>query len=265
MRRRAGFTLIELVVVVAIMAGVLALAAPKLLPVLMYSTHEGAARRLANYGTAAMAEAALQRKTLIFKFDFEKQEYWLEQLPEPPVSENEEERKKQEAKEAGVPEDDTKLEEMAQAEVAKELPTNGKRTEAGSKVLDQQAKRMLEKSRERERRVLGAQADRVKQDEKMLPESQQERNRKKKEDEDAKPEEVKSLLLSRQKLPEEVQLVLVELGGEEAKKGAGEFEITPTGIELEAKFYLMNTEGRTFVVTWDPVTNSTRFKEDAAS
>lgn len=265
MRRRAGFTLIELVVVVAIMAGVLALAAPRLLPVLMFSTHEGAARRLANYGTAAMAEAALQRKTLIFKFDFEKQEYWLEQLPAPPLNESEEERRKQDAKEAGVPEDDGELEKMAQAEVTKELPQSGKRTEAGTKVLDQQAKRMMEKSRERERRVLGARADRVKQDDKVLPKSQQEQNRKDNEGkEDAKPEEVRSILLARMKLPEEVQLVLVELGGEEAKKGIGEFEITPTGIELEAKFYLMNTEGRTFVVTWDPVTNSTSFKEDAA-
>lgn len=263
MQRRAGFTLIELVVVVAIMAGVLALAAPKLLPVLLYSTHEGAARRLANYGTAAIAEAALRRETLIFKFDFAEQAYWIERLPEPP-DEDEEREKKEEAEVAGVPADDAELERMAQEEAAKELPQSGKRTEAGSKVLDEQAKRMLEKSRKRERKLLGARADRVKQDDKMLPASQQEKNQRTKPgDEEAEPEEVSSILLARITLPEEVELVLVEIGGEEVKKGSGELEITPAGIELEAKFYLMNTEGRTFVVTWDPVTGGTSFQEDA--
>lgn len=264
MQRRAGFTLIELVVVVAIMATVLALAAPKLLPVLIYSTHEGAARRLANYGTAAMAESALRRETLIFKFDFAEQAYWLERLPDPP-DEDEDDRKKQEAKEAGVPEDDAELERMAQEEIGKELPQSGKRTEEGSKVLDEQAKRMMESSRKRERKLLGARADRVKQDEKVLPASQREdATTFGKTEEEVEPEEVESLLLGRMKLPEEVELVLVELGGEEVDKGVGEFEITPAGIEIEAKFFLMNTEGRTFVVTWDPVTSSTSFKEDAA-
>jgi len=262
-QRRAGFTLIELVVVVAIMATVLALAAPKLLPVLMYSTHEGAARRLANYGTAAMAEAALQGETLIFKFDFDEQAYWIERLPEPP-NEDEEREKEDAAQDAGVPADDAELERLAREEMSKELPQSGKRTEAGSKVLDEQAKRMLDKSRKRDRKLLGARADRVKQDEEVLPASQQEKNKRKAPgEEDAEPEEVRSMLLARTRLPEEVQLVLVEIGGEEAKKGAGEFEITPAGIELEAKFFLMNTEGRTFVVTWDPVTGSTSFKEDS--
>ncbi len=263
MQRRAGFTLIELVVVVAIMATVLALAAPKLLPVLMYSTHEGAARRLANYGEAAMAEAALQRETLIFKFDFDEQTYWLERIPEPP-DEDEEDAKNQEAKNAGVPEDDAELERMAQEEIARELPQSGTRTDAGSKVLDEQARRMMDNARKHERKLLGARADRVKQDEKILPASQREDAASfGRVDEELEPEEVKSLLLARTKLPEEVQLVLVELGGEEVKKGAGEFEITPAGIEIEAKFYLMNTDGQTFVVTWDPVTGDTSFKEDA--
>jgi prepilin-type N-terminal cleavage/methylation domain-containing protein len=263
-KRRAGFTLIELVVVVAIMAAVLGLAAPKLLPVLMYSTHEGAARRLANYGTAAIAEAALQRETLVFKFDFDAQQYWVEKLPEP-LDEEELEQKREDAEDARLPEDDEELERMARDEMGKELPQSGKRSEAGSKVLDEQAKRMMEKSRKRDRKLLGARADRVKQDDEVLPDSQREDNQRSDDSGDEeKPKESRSLLLSRMTLPEEVQLVLVDIGGEEIKKGMVELEITPAGLDVEVKFYLMNTEGRTFVVTWDPATGSTGFKEDGA-
>ena len=172
--RRGGFTLIELLVVIAIMAGVIAMAAPRLLPVLLYSTHEGAARRLTNYGTAAIAEAALRHEKLTFKFDFATQEYWVDSLPkasdeqDPSNTAFGDTTKDKD----GFPKDDAALEQMAAAELVKQNPS-GKRTEAGSKLLDEQARRMYVASWKRQRSVIGARADHVKQDERVLPRSQQ--------------------------------------------------------------------------------------------
>jgi len=264
--RRNGFTLIELMVVIAIMAGVIAMAAPRLLPVLLYSTHEGAARRLANYGTAAVAEAAFDKEKLTFKFDFETQEYWLERMPEPPVDEKEAARNTQledESKDRkGLPKDDAELERMAQTELARELPEGGKRSPEALKVLDEQSQRMMVASNKRARSVIGAQASRVKQDEKALPRSQREGQ--KKEDPARKkiePEEIKGPLLGRNRLPEEITLVMASIGEKEISKDVFEVEIPPTGLEVETKFWLMNGEGKTFVVTWDPATGQTRLAE----
>ena len=266
--RRNGFTLIELLVVIAIMAGVIALATPRLLPALLYSTHEGAARHLANYGTAAIAEAAFDKEKLSFKFDFKTQEYWLERMPEPPADDEEAAKNTQfgdETKDkSGLPKDDAELEKMAQAELDRKLPEGGKRSDESVKVLDEQSRRMMEASNKRARNTLGAQASRVKQDEKALPPSQRE-NRKKVNpvQEKLKPEEVAGPLLGRSRLPEEITLVLASIGGKETSKDVVEVEIPPTGLEVETKFWLMNAEGKTFVVTWDPSTGRTRYEEGA--
>jgi prepilin-type N-terminal cleavage/methylation domain-containing protein len=264
--RRGGFTLIELLVVIAIMAGVIAMAAPRLLPALLYSTHEGAARRLANYGAAAIAEAALGGATLTFKFDFKTQEYWVETIPEPPAEEDvldtafgDETKDKN-----GFPKDDAEFQRIAQEELGKEV-RGGKRPEAGLKVLDEQARRMAGASAKRARGVLGARAARVKQDENALPRSQQKESMELSTlEKKTEPVEVRGTLLGRTRLPEEVTLVLASVGGQDMDKGVAEVEITPAGLEVEAKFWLMNTEGRAFVVTWDPTTGQTGFAQDAS-
>ncbi len=266
--RRSGFTLIEMLVVIAIMAGVIAMAAPRLLPVLLYSTHEGAAQHLANYGTAAIAEAGFEKEALTFKFDFETQEYWVERMPEPPEDEDEEESlygDKTKDK-SGLPEDDEELKQMADKELEREVPQGGKRSEDSLKVLDEQAKRMMEASNKRTRNLIGAQAKRIKHDEKALPSSQREKNRRKVSpaEEKLEPVELEGPLLGRNRLPEEITLVLASIGEKEIDEDVVEIEISPSGLDVEAKFWLMNQEGRTFVVTWDPTTGQTRFEQDTA-
>jgi len=267
--RRAGFTLIELLVVIAIMAGVIAMASPRLLPVLIHSTHEGAARHLANYGTAAIAQAAFDKEALTFRFDFDTQEYWLERIPEPPEDEEDEAKNTKygdDTKEKNnLPKDNAELEAMAQKELEREVPQGGKRSEDGVKVLDEQSKRMLDASNKRARRYTGAQAARVKQDEDALPPSQRERS--KKVDPAAKkmePKEIHTDLLGRTRLPEEITLVLASVGGQEFDEKIVEVELTPAGLDVEAKFWLMNAEGDTFVVTWDPATGQTRVDEESS-
>ena len=80
---RRGFTLIELMVVISLMAMIAAISLPYFLPVLLYSTHEGAARHLANYGRSAIAHTTLEKETITVMIDLDNQEYWSEGLRQP--------------------------------------------------------------------------------------------------------------------------------------------------------------------------------------
>ena len=70
-RNRHGFTLIELMVVMVIVAMIAAVSMPYFFPVLIYSTHEGAARHLANYGRSAIAHTTLDKETISVIIDLD--------------------------------------------------------------------------------------------------------------------------------------------------------------------------------------------------
>ena len=76
-----GFTLVELAVVVGIVALLLAVAIPQLVPSILFSTLEGSARHLAGYGRAAMAHAVITHERLTIRIeltpeDGAPQQYW---------------------------------------------------------------------------------------------------------------------------------------------------------------------------------------------
>ena len=68
---RGGFTLIELAVVIVIVAAVAAVAFPRLIPILAYSELEGSARHAAQFGRAALGEAAMLSKELTIRIDLD--------------------------------------------------------------------------------------------------------------------------------------------------------------------------------------------------
>jgi len=73
----AGFTLIELAVVIFLIAMVMAIATPQLLPIISFSELEGQARRIANYGRSATERAMFMRERHVVRFERESGEYYL--------------------------------------------------------------------------------------------------------------------------------------------------------------------------------------------
>lgn len=264
MRRvERGFTLIEMLVVVAIVGSILAVAMPRFLPMILYSTHEGAARHLALYGRAAIAEAALSRERLYVRIDLEESEYWVEHIPDPPEEEPIHEAMGDDTK---LPEDDAELKALAQEELAKRAESQG--TDDGQDVLEEQSTRMAEQSNLRARKALVAQAARVRHDERALPESAKEELNptlaQRAREQEMEPEEIDSALLERTRLPEELQFAWVTVAGVTHTKKLVTVEVSPAGLDAEAEFGIVNHEGDVFVVTWDPVGGVTRFREEEA-
>lgn len=261
---RLGFTLVELMVVIALVAMIMAIAMPNLWPIIAFSEHEGAARRLAQYGRAATSHAVLARETITVNIDIENGEYWCTRLPEPEPEESdslptaeEEERERRD-----VPEDDGELLRLAQQEL--EEGSTGRRPDDSpqSDVLLEQSDRLSERLNERARRGVESRAKLVNHKTKssefdvmdrFLAEREEEKLRREQE-EDLEPEEVKDNLLLRAKLPDQVFFQRVLVNDEEIDEEIVEIEITPLGLSAEVKFYLEHFNGDVFTVTWDPLT-----------
>ncbi len=77
-RQAQGFTLLELMVVMSIMALIAAIAAPQLLPALVSSGHDAEARKVAGFGQRAMEFGALGHEEVIVMIDLDEQELWCE-------------------------------------------------------------------------------------------------------------------------------------------------------------------------------------------
>lgn len=264
----SGFTLIEIMVVVAIIAAILAVALPQLLPALLYSTHEGAARHLANYGRSAAAHAALTQENITVVFDLDTQEYWAERMPEPELDETEEnalDASDEEKTDELIPEDDTELYQLAQEELA--LPEDEERSEDGNSILDEQKERMVGQFRNRAQSSLRSKVDRIKHDERRFPSERSDEDDfylgvKK---EEPIPEPVDDALLERTRIPEGVYLELVVVAEEEHIDGIVEIELTPLGLSTEVLFSLINDDGDVFTVTWDAVTGEARVRDGATT
>ena len=261
-RSRHGFTLIELMVVMVLIAMIAAISVPYFLPAIIYSTHEGAARHLANYGRSAIAHTTLSKETITVIIDLDNQEYWSERLPQPDPEEEEAENQLVEGEER-FPEDDMELYRLAAEELQR--PEDERRDEEGEELLDEQTSRMAAQFNSRARQALTARAQRVVHDQRGILQDIgdlfEEDFRLDKHGEEIIPEEITDPLLVRTRVPEGVYIEYVQLGDLQYIEGIVEIELTPLGLGSDVEFSLMNEDGDVFVVTWDPVSGGATLTE----
>lgn len=280
-----GFTLIELSVVMFIIAIVCAVAFPRFLPIIAFSQVEGASRHVANYGRAAIAQAALMKEDVTFYFDLDKQQFWCTRLVYPADQEGEYEA---EMPLEGESEDQlAMLNEFQQqggyssAEISKMLSSgrgasglNGMKQMSGMGGMNGMAglpqgfdmdlagEQVGDKFDRMARRQLEARAKNVVPDASFMDQIGPLFDKKfsldgNGEDEEPYEEEIKDPVLRRGVMPEEVSITEVEVNGERYKKGTVSVPISPLGLEDEVIFYLANADGNVYTVLWDPVLNNT--------
>jgi prepilin-type N-terminal cleavage/methylation domain-containing protein len=266
--RSRGFTLIELTIVIMIIGVIAAIAAPQLLPILLYSGHEGAARRLAQYGRAAIAQAAVTGDAYTVRIDLDNQEYYTVRWIEPTPTETEGEFVDQFAmmsqlKAMGITPDQLATLLAAQrsgAPAQNDIPLpKGFDPAALDKQFGDKFDRIM-------RRSLEARAKNVPQDEGILSEIGPLFDKPfSLEEQEPSEEEVTEPVLQRQRLPEGIYIESVVVNGETYSKGLAEIRVGPGGLLDTVTFYIRSEDGSYFTVFWDAAHNLTDVAEGYVS
>ena len=258
-RARAGFVLIELVVVVGLIAVVAAVAFPYLVPVLAYGRTEGAARHLANFGQRAMAQSVLMRERITVRFDLDAQEYWCVRWIEP------------EDEWGNKLFDEKKDEEGEEEEDVFDMSMFGTEDDddVDQEALYERGLQMQDTLDGYAQRMLLTRVKNVRHEETIMDEFGPlfEKNFSLDLDDEGEPqeEELSLPLLHRTRLPVEVKLESVELGEELRAKGLVEVEISPVGLLEPVVFHVKGEEDDEFTVEWDPITGLAIFFEGEGS
>lgn len=267
---RAGFTLIELSVVVFIIGMVAAVAFPRLLPVLAFSEAEGSSRHLANFGRASIAQAALLKEDVTFYFDFDKQQFWVTRWVVPdPTSEMEGEAGLGEEGDPNASDQIALLNQFQagsgfSAEEISQMLLSGQMAGADGmpegfdqELADAQIGSKFDKMA---RRALETRAKNVIQGDGLLDEIGPlfDKEFSLSDDADTEPyeEEITDPVIRRSTMPETVSVTQIFVNGERFSKGVLDIPISPLGLQDEVIFNIGNAEGDVYSVVWDPILNN---------
>jgi len=83
--------------------------------------------------------------------------------------------------------------------------------------------------------------------------------------EEEEEEEIVLPLLNRTKMPEEVQIESVVVGGTDYTKGVVEVDLSPLGLLEPVVFFVKDLDEEYFTVEWDPITGLTYLYEGKES
>lgn len=263
---RAGFTLLELSVVVFIIGLMAAITVPRLLPIIAFSELEGSARHLAGYGQGAMAYSMLLRDRVVVRVDLKAQEiyavHWV--LPE---TEEEKALKEEEPdqlaklallKEKGIRSGKDLDEKLLQGGELGSL-LGGSDGDFDPELAGYQ---MDDKFNEFTRGALEARAANVKHDDSFLEGVGDILGEEEVFDLDEKEpveEELADPILRRMRLHGGIRITGVEIDGENVTRGVPEIEFTVLGLAQKVVFYIENDDGEAYTILWDPVTARSSF------
>ena len=268
--RNSGFTLLEMAVVVLIIAIVSAVSLPYLMPAILFSELEGAARHLTNYGRSAMSESTLYRETFTVYFDLDNQEYYVTHLIYPDLMD--------EKSEEGV---EGEVEEINQLALLSGMGSTERTAEEVNKALedvragntvdqgalpegfdnDAASEQMRNRFAWFSRQLLEIRADNVKHGEEFLEDAGNLFDDYEFDLETPEPEEVelKTPLLGRVRFPDGVRLTEVVIGEHNQQWGEVMVTISPLGLEEPVTLYLQGGEEEYYTIFWNPVTAEAQY------
>lgn len=259
---RAGFTLIELSVVVFIIGIIAALAFPHLLPVIAFSQLEGQARHLANYGRSAVAMATMTRQELTVYFDLDEQQYYTIRLVYPePEGEAEGEQSDQLSMLSEMRGGDPM--ELA-ARLAEGRSQGGMFDEMPEDFDDEAAnQQMAQRFNQFARAATEERAKNVKHEEGILEDVGplfEEEDQFSLEEMEPVEEEVAGPILERVRLENDVVIEYVVIEGESHSSGVVELKISPLGLHSNVGFHLSH-EDAYYTVTWDAASGGAKVED----
>lgn len=253
-----GFTLIEMVVVVAVIGAMTAIVLPELMPIIMFSRLEGAARHLAAYGRGAMAYACMLREPITISFDLDNQEYWAVRYVE--------------AEDESLFDDETESKDTGLFSQRKMFESTGR----GDKETDRSASDLASNRQSkdgsgdegdfRDTDLMRARFDRFVRTQ-IEARSKQvkhggildeigplfEKKFKLSDEEEGQWEELTDPVLERVEAPEDVVIETVRIGSVSHTKGLVDVKLTAVGLEEPVTIYV-RSGGDYYTVTWNPIT-----------
>ncbi len=254
-----GFTLIELMLVVLLLAVFFAIAIPRLWPAIAFGEHEGAARRIANYGRAAIAEAAMMQERYTIKIDLDEQEYWAVRWPGFSAGLEEAEGEMRDAAREAM------RDPAAQGRDLQSLSSSqGQMGPAEQEEMMEQSERMHEQMERFARLSTQGRLENVKTDS-MLAGIGDFFDEFRLDDEEDDTEEIRSGFLARTRLPQNVVIDSVRIAGSNRSSGIVEVDVSPMGLAEPVVFYVRNPHEEYYTVTWDPITGSSQVKRGRES